>query len=161
MAFSKKESSLTVPTDHEPDRLNRLVASVPGAMRRRRRKGFAAKHVLVEVHGNCVGPPSRSETIKSEPLIRNEDTVFARLPSWLPSPHPRCCSSSRRHAEVAEPISTRSTDIANRVRCHRHLSAVLADPGFQQHPGPLRANMRARHSAKSQRNGNGNSRCSG
>src|SRR6266566_880466 len=59
MASSKKGSSLTVPTDHEPDRLNRLVASVPEAMRSRRRKGFAAKHDLVEVHGNRVGPPSR------------------------------------------------------------------------------------------------------
>src|SRR5438128_3382657 len=59
MPFSEKVSSPTVPTDHEPDRLNRLVASVPEAMRSRRRKGFAAKHDLVEVHGNRVGPPSR------------------------------------------------------------------------------------------------------
>src|SRR5437773_4562276 len=60
MAFSKKGSSLTVPTDHEPDRLNRLVASVPEAMRSRRRKGFVAKHVLVEVHGNRPAPSPRS-----------------------------------------------------------------------------------------------------
>jgi len=55
MAFSKKGSSLTVPTDHRPDRLNRLVASVPAPMRRHRGKRnrvFGAKHVVVEVHDN-------------------------------------------------------------------------------------------------------------
>src|SRR5438874_8258694 len=55
MAFSEKASSPTVPTNHDPNRLDRQVASVPQTMRRRRRKGKRisdASHVVVEVHGN-------------------------------------------------------------------------------------------------------------
>src|SRR5207248_403051 len=55
MAFSEKASSPTVPTNHDPNRLNRQVASVPQTVRRHRRKGNRisdGSHVVVEAHGN-------------------------------------------------------------------------------------------------------------
>src|SRR5438270_820843 len=72
MACSKKGSSLTVPTDHESDRLNRLVASVPEPMRRRRRKPnrvFGAKRV-VDVHGNRQAAEDRLGTSRFGLLCR-------------------------------------------------------------------------------------------
>src|SRR5438067_13572053 len=55
MAFSEKASSPTVPTNRDPNRLNRQVASVPQTVRRHRRKGNRisdGSHVVVEAHGN-------------------------------------------------------------------------------------------------------------
>src|SRR5213082_2327232 len=55
MAFSEKALSPTVPTNHDPNRLNRQVASVPQTVRRHRRKGNRisdGSHVVVEAHGN-------------------------------------------------------------------------------------------------------------
>ena len=55
MAFSEKASSPTVPTNRDPNRLNRQVASIPQTVRRHRRKGNQisdASHVVVEAHGN-------------------------------------------------------------------------------------------------------------
>src|SRR5437870_2165169 len=97
MAFSEKASSPTVPTNRDPNRLNRQVASIPQTVRRHRRKGNQisdASHVVVEAHGNGnVAEGEGFEPPKACTLVVFK-TLLTRPPPFADvRQRPRCTSS--------------------------------------------------------------------
>src|SRR5437667_5816728 len=92
MAFSEKASSPTVPTNRDPNRLNRQVASIPQTVRRHRRKGNQisdASHVVVEAHGNGnvaegegFEPPKACTLVVFKPIAPLSANVRGRSPSF-------------------------------------------------------------------------------